>query len=110
MDGRSCRPPSPPVAMSELAWKTRPGSRASEARHGCGARPRACLDHVVVFGERHLHHLLRSHTEYYNAVRTHLSLAKDAPISRAVQDVGTIRRCRSSVDCICGRDTARRDG
>jgi transposase InsO family protein len=40
--------------------------------------------------ERHLHHLLRSYTEYYNAVRTHLSLAKDAPISRAVQDVGTI--------------------
>src|SRR3979409_891121 len=36
-----------------------------------------CLDHVVVFGEGHLRHLLRSDRRYYNAARTHLSLNKD---------------------------------
>jgi hypothetical protein len=42
----------------------------------------------VVFGERHLHHLLRAYQKYYNEARTHLSLEKDAPIPRAVQAVG----------------------
>jgi hypothetical protein len=45
-------------------------------------------DHVVVFGERHLRHLLNSYQKYYNEVRTHLSLYKDAPIPRTIQTVG----------------------
>jgi transposase InsO family protein len=49
-----------------------------------------CLDHVVVFGERHLRNLLRSYQEYYNEARTHLSLCKDAPIPRAVRASGHI--------------------
>jgi hypothetical protein len=49
-----------------------------------------CLDHVVVFGERHLRHLLRSYTTYYNAGRTHLSVNKDAPSPRTVHAVGRI--------------------
>jgi transposase InsO family protein len=55
-----------------------------------GSIRRECLDHVVVFGERHLHHILLSYMQYYNGARTHLSLKKDAPISRAVQAVGRI--------------------
>jgi hypothetical protein len=31
-----------------------------------------CLDHVVVFGERHLRHVLLSYMNYYNETRTHL--------------------------------------
>jgi hypothetical protein len=53
-------------------------------------RHRDCLDQVVVFGERHLRHLLESYQRYYNEARTHLSLSKDAPVSRAVQTVGSI--------------------
>jgi transposase InsO family protein len=53
-----------------------------------GSIRRECLDHVIVFGERHLRHLLKSYQEYYNEGRTHLSLDKDAPVSRAVQIVG----------------------
>jgi hypothetical protein len=49
---------------------------------------RDCLDHVVVFGERHLGHLLNSYQKYYNEARTHLSLHKDAPIPRTIQTVG----------------------
>ena len=42
------------------------------------------------FGERHLRHLLKSYQRYYNEARTHLSLSKDAPVSRAVQTAGSI--------------------
>jgi hypothetical protein len=49
-----------------------------------------CLDHVVVFSERHLRHLLRSFATYYNAARTHLSINKGAPSPRTVHAVGRI--------------------
>jgi hypothetical protein len=51
--------------------------------------PGDCLDHVVVFGE-HLRHLLNSYQKYYNEVRTHLSLKKNAPIPREVRSVGRV--------------------
>jgi transposase InsO family protein len=55
-----------------------------------GSIRRECIDHVVVFGERHLRHILLSYLNYYNAMRTHLSLGKDAPVPRAVQALGRI--------------------
>ena len=55
-----------------------------------GSIRRECLDHVVVFGERHLRHILLSYMNYHNEIRTHLSLEKDAPISRAVELAGHI--------------------
>jgi transposase InsO family protein len=55
-----------------------------------GSIRRECLDHVVVFGERHLCNLLHSYQQYYNEYRTHLSLNKDAPRSRAVAAHGRI--------------------
>jgi transposase InsO family protein len=56
-----------------------------------GSIRRECLDHVVIFGERHLRHILLSYHDYYNGARTHLALRKDAPISRIVQSIGAIR-------------------
>jgi transposase InsO family protein len=44
-----------------------------------GSIRRDCLDHVVVFGERHLRSILGSYFEYYHDSRTHLSLGKDTP-------------------------------
>ena len=55
-----------------------------------GSIRREVLDHVVVLGEAHLRQLLRSYMTYYNEARTHLSLSKDAPVSRAVQSAGRI--------------------
>src|SRR6266850_7835168 len=55
-----------------------------------GSIRRECLDHVVVLGERHLRHILLSYMNYHNEIRTHLSLEKDAPISRAVELAGHI--------------------
>ena len=55
-----------------------------------GSIRRECLDHIVVIGEQHLSHVFNCYMEYYNAVRTHLSLGKDAPNRRAVQKWGRI--------------------
>jgi hypothetical protein len=51
---------------------------------------RECLDHVLNFGERHLQRILAAYSSYHNETRTRLGLAKDTPISRAVQRSGTI--------------------
>jgi hypothetical protein len=64
-----------------------------------GSIRRECLDHIVVFGERHLRHALLSYMDYYNGTRTHLSLNKDAPISRAAEK-DAFCLVRSWVDCI----------
>jgi len=78
-----------------MGIRDRPTSARSPWQNGyaerlIGSIRRDCLDHVVVFGERHLRHLLLSYQRYYNEVRTHLSLDKDAPVSRSVQAVGRI--------------------
>ena len=46
---------------------------------------RECLDHFIVLHERGLHRTLKSYFEYYEQSRTHLSLDKDAPLTRAIQ-------------------------
>ena len=55
-----------------------------------GSIRRECLDHLVVSGEAHLRRLLKSYAAYYNAVRTHLSLGKNAPNFRRFETVGSI--------------------
>ena len=55
-----------------------------------GSIRRECLDHMVILGEDHLRRVLKSYAAYYNRGRTHLALAKDAPLSRAVQTTGSI--------------------
>jgi transposase InsO family protein len=79
--------------LRAMGIRDRPISPRSPWQNGyserlIGSIRRDCLDHVVVFGERHLRHLLNSYQKYYNEARTHLSLHKDAPIPRAVQTVG----------------------
>lgn len=57
-----------------------------------GSIRRECLDHVIVFGERHLRRVLREYVAYYHEARTHLGLGKDAPEPRAMQprDAGNV--------------------
>ena len=47
-----------------------------------GSIRRECLDHVIVFGERHLRRVLKAYVHYYNESRPHLSLMCNAPIPR----------------------------
>ena len=55
-----------------------------------GSIRRECLDHVIVIGEAHLRRILRSYNHYYNNIRTHWSLTKDAPVYRPAQRNGSI--------------------
>ena len=55
-----------------------------------GSIRRECVDHVIVLGEAHLRRILTKYAAYYNELRTHRSLGKDAPIHRAIQHVGRI--------------------
>ena len=55
-----------------------------------GSIRRECLDHVVVLGEAHLRRILAGYASYYNGLRTHLSLGKDAPTHRLVQRLGRL--------------------
>src|SRR5467141_1465537 len=55
-----------------------------------GSIRRECVDHLVVLGEAHLRRILTKYATYYNELRTHRSLNKDAPIRRAIQHVGCI--------------------
>jgi transposase InsO family protein len=55
-----------------------------------GTLRRECLDHVIVFGEAHLRRVLSAYAAYYNQTRPHRSLRKDAPLRRAIQQVGSI--------------------
>jgi transposase InsO family protein len=55
-----------------------------------GSIRRESLDHLVVFDEAQLRHVLRNYASYYNQVRTHLSLDKNAPDFRRPQKLGPI--------------------
>src|SRR5205823_11740735 len=51
---------------------------------------RECLDHVLIYGERHLRRVLTLYSLYYNETRTHLGLGKDAPLRRSIQRSGIL--------------------
>ena len=81
--------------LGAMGIQDRPISARSPWQNGyaerlIGSIRRECLDHVVVFGERHLRHLLTACQKCYNEVRTHLSLRKDAPVRRDVCRTGRI--------------------
>jgi transposase InsO family protein len=81
--------------VRSLGIRDRPTSPRSPWQNGyaerlIGSIRRECLDHIVVIGEQHLRHILACYMDYYNAVRTHLSLGKDAPIRRVIQCHGRI--------------------
>ena len=50
-----------------------------------GTIRRECLDHVIVWNERHLYRVLKSYFDYYDKSRTHLSLNDDSPMPREVE-------------------------
>jgi transposase InsO family protein len=55
-----------------------------------GSIRRECLDHIIVFGDIHLRRILGAYIGYYNEHRTHLSLEKDSPNRRPVQQLGHV--------------------
>ena len=78
-----------------MGIRDRPISPASPWQNGfaerlIGSIRRECLDHLVVLSEALLRQILQSYADYYNRIRTHRSLAKDAPDFRSVQRIGNI--------------------
>ena len=81
--------------LAAMGIRDRPTAPRSPWQNGhierlIGSIRRECLDHVVVLGEAHLRRILRAYANYYNRSRTHLALAKDAPIERSVQTTGAV--------------------
>ena len=81
--------------LRAMAIRDKPIAPASPWQNGfverlIGSIRRECLDHVIIRGEAHLRRILRSYAMYYNSIRTHRSLDKDAPICRPVQRSGVI--------------------
>jgi transposase InsO family protein len=79
-----------------MGIRDKPTAPASPWQNGfaerlIGSIRRECLDHVIVLGEAHLRRILKNYADYCNSVRTHRSLNKDAPISRPVQRIGSIK-------------------
>jgi transposase InsO family protein len=55
-----------------------------------GSIRRESLDHLIVFGEVQLRHILKAYASYYNEVRTHLSLDKNGQDFRPPSPIGAI--------------------
>jgi transposase InsO family protein len=82
--------------LRAMGIRDKPIAAASPWQNGfaerlIGSIRRECLDHIIVSGETHLRRILISYAAYYNSVRTHRSLNKDAPIFRPIQQIGIIR-------------------
>jgi transposase InsO family protein len=81
--------------MRAMGIRDKPTAAASPWQNGfaerlIGSIRRECVDHFIVLGEAHLRRILRTYASYYNHIRTHRSLYKDAPICRPVQRFGII--------------------
>jgi transposase InsO family protein len=81
--------------LRAMGIRDKPTAPASPWQNGfaerlIGSIRRECVDHFIVLGEVHLRRILRSYARYYNEIRTHRSLDKDAPASRLVQRTGII--------------------
>jgi transposase InsO family protein len=81
--------------LRAMGIRDKPTASASPWQNGfaerlIGSIRRECVDHIIVLGEAHLRRILRSYACYYNDIRTHRSLDKDAPVSRPVQRTGII--------------------
>jgi transposase InsO family protein len=82
---RFCRQAST-LDIREVVIAPRSPWQHAYAERVIGSIRRECLDNVVVMGERHLLRILSTYlVYYYNEMRTHLSLGKDAPEPRGVQ-------------------------
>src|SRR3981189_1772546 len=82
--------------LRAMGIRDKPIASASPWQNGfaerlIGSIRREGLDHIIVSGEAHLRRILVSYADYYNSVRTHRSLHKDAPIFRPIQQTGIIR-------------------
>jgi transposase InsO family protein len=73
------------MAIKEVVTAPRSPWQNAYVERIIGSIRRECLDHVIVFDERHLRRVLSAYFEYHHRSRTHLSLDKDCPEPRPIQ-------------------------
>src|ERR1700693_3019766 len=81
--------------LRAMGIRDKPTASASPWQNGVverliGSIRRESVDHMIVLGEAHPRRILKSYARYYNGVRTHRSLNKDALVNRSVQRAGVI--------------------
>jgi putative transposase len=80
------------MAIEEVATAPRSPWQNAYVERIIGSIRRECLDHVIIFDERHLRRVLSDYFQYHHQSRTHLSLSKDCPEPRPIQppSAGTV--------------------
>jgi putative transposase len=73
------------MGITEVITAPRSPWQNPYAERFIGSIRRECLDHIIIFNERHLRRVLSSYCQYHHDTRTHLSLGKDCPRPRPVQ-------------------------
>jgi len=73
------------MGIEEILTAPRSPSQNPYVERILGSIRRDCLDHVIIFNERHLRRVLSCYFRYYHRSRTHLSLNKDCPEPRSIQ-------------------------
>src|SRR5215831_8605826 len=78
-----------------MGVRDRPTSYRSPWQNGyverlIGSIRRECTDHLLVFNVEHLRRILSKYASDYNEARTHVSLGKDAPCRRPIEQFGDI--------------------
>src|ERR1700679_1488048 len=82
--------------LRAMGIRAKPTAPASPWQNGfaerlIGSIRRECVDHIIVLGEVHLRQIPQSYARYYNNIRTHRSLDKDAPVPRQIKRIGSIK-------------------
>ncbi|MEI6203365.1 MAG: integrase core domain-containing protein [Enhydrobacter sp.] len=77
------------MAIEEVVTAPRSPWQNAYVERIIGSIRRECLDHVIVFNDRHLRRVLSAYFEYHHRSRTHLSLDKDCPEPRPIQPPST---------------------
>src|SRR5262249_24076748 len=70
--------------LRAMGIRDKPSAPGSPWQNGIAERligsiRRECVDHLIALGETHLRRVLKAYARYYNEMRTHRSLDKDAP-------------------------------
>ena len=73
------------MGIEEVITTVRSPWQNAYAERLIGSIRRECLDHLIVINERQLRRILRQCFAYYNEVRPHQSLDRNAPVAREVE-------------------------
>ncbi len=73
------------LGIEEMVTAPRSPWQNPYVERSIGSIRRECLNHVIIFNERHLRRVLKSYATYYHEARTHLSLDTQSPVPRSIQ-------------------------